>query len=123
MPVGFGPDKNTLYVIGNHNANAARFTKLDLATMKEEVIAGDTEYDVSGAMVDDEKRIPLAVSFTKVKTEWKILDAGVKADFDVLAKVRDGEFTVASKTTDDKTWIVSYVVDDGPGIYIACNRP
>src|SRR5262245_8645566 len=44
----FGNDANTLYVLGNHDANSSRLTKLDLATGKEEVIAEDKEYDVSG---------------------------------------------------------------------------
>jgi dipeptidyl aminopeptidase/acylaminoacyl peptidase len=119
---GFGPGKNDLYVIGNHNANAMRLTKLDLATKKEDVVAEDGEYDVSGAMIDDDKRIPLAVSFTKAKTEWKVLDAAVKADFDVLAKVRPGEFLVQSKTADDTKWIVSYMTDDGPVAYYVYDR-
>ena len=119
---GFGPDKNTLYVIGNHKANAMRLTKLDLATKKEDVIAEDAEYDVGGAMIDDDKRIPLAVSFTKAKTEWTVFDPAVKADFDVLAKVRPGEFLVQNKTADDKTWIVSFLTDDGPIAYYLYDR-
>lgn len=119
---GFGPEKNTLYVIGNHNANAMRLTKMDVTTKKEEVVAEDAEYDVSGAMIDEDKRIPLAVSFTKAKTEWKVFDAAVKADFEVLAKVHVGEFLVQSKTADDKQWVVSYLTDDGPTAYYTYDR-
>ncbi|MFO0935020.1 MAG: S9 family peptidase [Gemmataceae bacterium] len=119
---GFGADKNTLYVLGNHNANATRLTEYDLKTQKEKVIAEDPQYDVGGAIIDEDKRIPLAVSFVKAKTEWTVLDASVKADFDVLAKVRDGEFTVGSKTADDKTWVVSYITDDGPVAYYLYDR-
>ena len=76
-----------------------RLLKIDLATGKEEVIAEDKEYDVGGAMIDERKtNMPLAVSFTKARTEWKVLDDSVKADFDVLAKVRRGDFTVISQT-------------------------
>ncbi len=78
------------------------------------MIAEDKEYDVGGAMIDDKKRIPLAVSFTKARTEWKVLDDSVKADLEALAKVRRGDFTVTSKTDDDKTWVVAYTTDDGP---------
>ena len=119
---GFGKDPNTLYIIANDNANASRLLKLDLGTMKETVLAEDKEYDVSGAMIDEKRRVPLAVSFTKAKTEWKVLDDSVKADFDFLTKFRRGEFRVSSKTTDDKKWLVAYVTDDGPVSYYVYDR-
>jgi dipeptidyl aminopeptidase/acylaminoacyl peptidase len=121
--VGFGLDRNVLYVIGNDNANTTRLLKLDLGTGKEEVIAEDKEYDLSGAMIDHKKRIPLAVSFTKARTEWKALDESVKADLEALAKVRRGDFSVTSATTDDTKWIVAYTTDDGPTSYYLYDRP
>ena len=120
--VGFGKDANTLYIIANDNANASRLVKLDLATMKETVVAEDKEYDVSGAMIDEKRRVPLAVSFTKAKTEWTVLDDSVKADFDFLSKFQRGELTVNSKTADDKTWLVAYSTDDGPTSYYVYDR-
>lgn len=120
---GFGPDANTLYLIANDNANALRLVKYNLATGKEEVIAEDKEYDVSGAMIDDQKRIPLAVSFTRARTEWKVLDDSVKADFELLAKVRRGDFSVNNTTTDMTKWVVAYTVDDGPVTYYLYDRP
>ena len=84
---GFGPNRDTLYVVGNDNANATRLTRLDLGTGKEEVIAEDKDYDIGGAMIDRKKHIPLAVSFTRDRTEWKALDDSVKADLAALAKV------------------------------------
>jgi dipeptidyl aminopeptidase/acylaminoacyl peptidase len=111
---GFGPDANTVWLTHNAGANAIRLVKMDVATGKETVIAEDKEYDVSGAMIDDDKRIPLAVSFTKARTEWTVLDDSVKEDFAALAKVARGDFSVGSKTKDDTKWLVSYVTDDGP---------
>ncbi|MBP3957656.1 S9 family peptidase [Gemmata sp. G18] len=119
---GFGADANTLYVIGNDRTDTLRLTKFDLATSKEEVIAEDKEYDVSGAMIDDKKRIPLAVSFTKARTEWKVLDDSVKDDFAALAKFQRGDFSITSKTTDDTIWVVAYVTDDGPTSYYLYHR-
>ena len=120
---GFGKDANTLYVIGNDNANAARLVKLDLASGKEEVIAEDKDYDVGGMMFDSKRRVPLAVSFTKARTEWRPLDDSVKDDFAVLAKVRRGDFGVSSMTTDEQKWVVAYVSDDGPTSYYLYDRP
>ena len=119
---GFGADANTLYVIGNDQTDTMRLTKLDLAGGKEEVIAEDKEYDLGGAMIDEKKRVPLAVSFTKARTEWKVLDDSVKADFAALAKVRRGDFSVPSMTADEMTWVVAYVSDDAPTAYYLYDR-
>jgi dipeptidyl aminopeptidase/acylaminoacyl peptidase len=121
--VGFGPDANTLYVIGNDNSNTERLTKLDLATGKEEVLAEDKDYDVGPTLMDARKRIPLAASFTRARTEWKPLDDSVKADFEALAKVRRGDFSVVSSTLDEpKKWVVAYNADDGPVAYYLYDR-
>jgi dipeptidyl aminopeptidase/acylaminoacyl peptidase len=120
--VGFAQDSDFAYVIHNAGANALRLIKMNVRTGKEEVVAEDAEYDVSGAMIDDDKRIPLAVSFTKARTEWKVIDDSVKADFEALAKVRRGDFTVVSQTENNKTWVVSYVADDGPVTWYLYDR-
>jgi dipeptidyl aminopeptidase/acylaminoacyl peptidase len=120
--VGFGADPNTLYVIASHDANAMRLLKVDLATGKEEVVAEDREYDVSGAIIDEVRRLPLAVSFTKARTEWVALDPAVKADLEALAKVRRGDVTVTSKTADESKWVVAFTTDDGPVSYYLYDR-
>jgi dipeptidyl aminopeptidase/acylaminoacyl peptidase len=121
-PVGFGADANTLYIIGNHDANTERLLKLDLATGKEEVVAEDKDYDVGGALVDENRRIPLAVSFTRARTEWKALDDSVKDDLATLAKLHRGDFAISSHTTDNGKWIVSYTADDAPVSYYLYDR-
>ncbi len=118
----FGPTPNDLYVIGNHDADTLRFLKVDLTTMKETVLAEDKGFDVSGVMIDDDKRIPLAVAFARARTEWKVLDDSVKADFEALAKVRRGDFTIVNKTADENKWVVAYNVDDGPVSWYVYDR-
>jgi dipeptidyl aminopeptidase/acylaminoacyl peptidase len=120
--VGFGADPNTLYVIASHDANAMRLLKVDLATGKETVVAEDKEYDVSGAIIDEVRRIPLAVSFTKARTEWVALDPAVKADLEALSKVRRGDIVVNSKTADESKWVVAFNTDDGPVSYYLYDR-
>jgi len=119
---GFGKDANIAWLIDNAGTNSMRLLKHDVKTGKEDVIAEDEKYDLSGAMIDEDKRIPLAVSFTKAKTEWKILDDSVKADFAALAKQNVGELAVASQTADNQTWIVSYTSDVGPKVYYIWDR-
>ncbi len=118
----FGADNTTVWAIHNVGANASRLIKMDLKAGKEEVIAGDPDYDVSGAVIDEDKRIPLAVSFTKARTEWKVLDESVKDDFAALAKLHAGDFAVASRTADGQLWLVSYNVDNGPAAYYLYDR-
>jgi dipeptidyl aminopeptidase/acylaminoacyl peptidase len=122
---GFGTDPNTLYVVGNHDANAVRLLKVDLATGKEEVVPGaeDKEYDIGGVMMEDKTRLPVAVAFTKARTEWKALDPRYAGDLAALAKVRRGDFTITSKTADDSKWLVSYTTDNGPTAYYLYDRP
>ncbi len=120
--VGFGRDRHILYVLGNHDANTIRLTQLDLSTNQEKVLAEDPHYDVSGLVLDSIQRIPLVVAFTKARTEWKILDDSVKADFEALAHVTRGDFSITSQTTDNSKWIVAYNTDDGPASYYLYDR-
>ena len=55
--------------------------------MKETIIAEDKGYDVSGALIDDDKRIPLAVAFARARVEWQVLDDSVKDDFAALGNL------------------------------------
>jgi dipeptidyl aminopeptidase/acylaminoacyl peptidase len=120
---GFGKDPNDLFVIGNHDADTLRLLRVDLATRRETVVAEDKTYDVSGVMMDDDRRVPLAVTFARARTEWQVLDDSVKADFEALAKVHRGDISVVSKTADESKWVVAYVVDDGPVYYYLYDSP
>jgi dipeptidyl aminopeptidase/acylaminoacyl peptidase len=121
-PGGFSLDGNTLYVTGNHDANAVRLLRVDLRSGREEVIVEDPEYDVSGAFEDPKRRVPLAVAFTKARREWKILDDSIREDFETLAKLNPGDMSITSRTDDDTKWIVAYTVDNGPGKYYLYDR-
>ncbi len=122
IPAGFGKDGNTLYLIANDNANASRLLSLDLATGKETVIIEDKEYDVSGVIIDEESRIPLAASFNRARAEWVALDPSIKEDLATLKTVRRGDFSISSQTADQNTWIVAYSIDDGPAAYYLYDR-
>jgi dipeptidyl aminopeptidase/acylaminoacyl peptidase len=95
---------------------------VDGKTAKESVVAEDKQYDVSGLLAQRKTNKPLAVAFTKARTEWQILDDSVKDDFAALAKLQRGEFSVISQTLDDQTWLVAYSRDDGPTAYYVYDR-
>lgn len=120
--VGFGPSDNEIYLLSNHKANATRLLKLNVTTKEETVIAEDKQYDVSGLLADPKKRTILAAAFTRARTEWKVLDESVAADFKYLSDYHAGDFTIVSRTLDDKTWLVSYSVDVGPTTFHVYDR-
>ncbi|MBW4424045.1 MAG: S9 family peptidase [Nostoc desertorum CM1-VF14] len=120
--VSFSDDGKTLYIQGNHDANAKRLLAVDLDTRQETVIAEDQQYDVVGIIIQPLTRVIQAVSFYKDKQEWQVIDQSIAADFEEIAKVRPGEFSIISRDLEDKTWLVAYRTDNGPVYYYAYNR-
>ncbi|MEH2278048.1 MAG: S9 family peptidase [Nostoc sp.] len=120
--ISFSADGKTLYIQGNHDANAKRLLSVDLDTRQETVIAEDQQYDVVGIIIQPLTRVIQAVSFYKDKQEWQVIDQSIAADFEEIAKVRPGEFSIISRDLEDKTWLVAYRTDNGPVYYYAYNR-
>ncbi|MEH2173029.1 S9 family peptidase [Nostoc sp.] len=120
--VSFSDDGKTLYIQGNHDANAKRLLAVDLDSRQETVIAEDEQYDVVGIIIHPLTRVIQAVSFYKDKQEWQVIDQSIAADFEEIAKVRPGEFSIISRDLEDKTWLVAYRTDNGPVYYYAYNR-
>ncbi|MBG1267370.1 S9 family peptidase [Nostoc sp. WHI] len=120
--VSFSVDGKTLYIQGNHDANAKRLLAVDLDTRQETVIAEDEQYDVVGIIIHPLTRVIQAVSFYKDKQEWQVIDRSIAVDFEEIAKVRPGEFSIISRDLEDKTWLLAYRTDNGPVYYYAYNR-
>lgn len=120
--VSFSGDGKTLYIQGNHDANAKRLLAVDLDTRQETVIAEDQQYDVVGIIIQPLTRVIQAVSFYKDKQEWQVIDRSIAVDFEEIAKVRPGEFSIISRDLEDKTWVLAYKTDNGPVYYYAYNR-
>mgnify|MGYP000849100905 CR=1 FL=1 len=122
-PAGFDKTGDVLYLVDSRARDTGAMTTLDLKTGKQALVAEDKRADAGSAIVHPTEKTIQAVSFTYDRTRWQFLDAGLKADFDTLAKVADGEITLADRTQDDKTWIVAFVMDNGPVRYYAYDRP
>ncbi|HXL15693.1 MAG TPA: S9 family peptidase, partial [Methylomirabilota bacterium] len=121
--VDFTSDGKAAYVQTSTGSDVTRLVKVDLATGKElETLATDPRSDVEGVMVEESKHVPQAVSFNYLRREWKVLDPGVKEDFEKLAKVHAGDFSIISGDDADKNWLVLYDVDNGPIPYYAYDR-
>ncbi|MGD1717062.1 S9 family peptidase [Dapis sp. BLCC M172] len=121
-PVMFSDDSKILYISGNHDANAQRLLAIDLAARQEKVVAEDSQYDFSSAIIHPTTRTIEAVGFYKDKLEWQILDDSIVADFEFLKAAHKGEFRIVDRTLNDLNWLVAYFTDDGPVYYYAYDR-
>ncbi|HEY4761280.1 MAG TPA: S9 family peptidase [Thermoguttaceae bacterium] len=113
----FTPDNKSVYLVSSVDANAARLLKADLATGKTAAVAQDKQFDASDVLTHPKKHTLEGVKFIRQRSEWELIDPSLKADLDVLGKVRDADLGIDSRNLEDKTWIVSYVGDDGPVYY------
>jgi len=121
-PVTFSMDGGSVLMVDSRNANAGRLVSLDLATKELEIIAEDPQYDVSDVLLHPDTYEVQAVSFTKDRNEWIVLDDAVAEDFDAIGGLSDGEFSITSFDDDYDTWLVAFVDDDGPVSYWVYER-
>jgi dipeptidyl aminopeptidase/acylaminoacyl peptidase len=121
-PISFSKDGKYLYLIDSRDANAGRLVKFEIATDNVEVIAEDPEYDVSDVMIHPDTYEIQAVSFTKARREWTVLDESVRGDFEVIARLDHGDYFVYDRDNADDTWLVGFTKDNGPLSYYAFDR-
>jgi dipeptidyl aminopeptidase/acylaminoacyl peptidase len=122
VPVGFTKDGGSVYMIDSRNANAGRLVRLDLDTMELEILAEDPIYDVGSVFVDPDTYEILAVSYTKDRQEWVVLDESIRQDFEAISAIDDGEFGVTSFDDAFDTWSVAFMKDDGPVSFYTFDR-
>ncbi len=117
----FSNDGQTLYIVGNHQANAQELIALNLATGEETVIATDPQYDIAGILTHPISNEIEAVSFYKDKQEWQLLNSSLEADIEAVKAIHPGEFNI-SRPLSDNPWLVSFLTDDGPVSYYLYDR-
>ena len=121
--IDFSADGKSLYFETSLGADTARLVRIDAASGKElETIAKDARVDVGGVIIHPDTKMIQAVSFNYLKNQWRVLDASIKEDFAVLAKLGGGEFYLSGRDRADKTWLITYQVDDGPVAWYAYDR-
>lgn len=122
--LGFNKTGDKLYMFDSRDRNTAALESLDLKSEQEQVLASDPRADISGILAHPIEKTIQAVSFTHARTEWKVLDEAVKADFEYLKTVADGEIQITGRTLDDRRWTVAYLMDNGPiRFYIYDRQP
>ncbi len=121
-PVCFSKDGKYLVLLDSRDANTGRLVKMEIATKEIEVIAEDPQYDISDAMIHPDTYEVQAVSFTKARKEWVVLDESIKGDFKAIAKLDHGDFFIYNRDNADDTWLVGFTKDNGPVPFYAFDR-
>ncbi len=103
-----------VYMIDSRERDTAAVVKVEIATGKSAVLAENVKADAAGAVIHPTLKTMQAVEFNHTRTEWKVLDSGIKADTDYLKTVVDGDFDITSRSLDDATWTVAYTFDNAP---------
>ncbi|HBR10423.1 S9 family peptidase [Candidatus Bipolaricaulota bacterium] len=121
-PVGFDKTGKLLYMIDSRDRNTAALVTLDLETGKHTLLAEDSQADISGVMVHPTEKTVQAVSFTRERKRWQILDDSIAEDLAALREIATGDIEIISRTLDDRHWIVAYEMDNGPIRYYRYQR-
>ena len=121
-PLGFSKDGEYMYLIDSRRANAGRLTKLELASGKYEVVAEDSQYDISDVELNPDTRVPEWAVVTRERDIITVLDESVRDDIEALQKLQHGDLFLVSRDDADKTWLVGFKVDNGPIPYYSWDR-
>jgi dipeptidyl aminopeptidase/acylaminoacyl peptidase len=121
-PVCFSEDGRYIYLLDSRNANAACLVKMEIATGNVEMIAEDPQYDAGSVVVHPDTYEIQAVSFTRDRTEWKVLDESIRDDFAAISKLDYGDFFVCGRDNADDTWLVVFIKGNGPVSFYAFDR-
>jgi dipeptidyl aminopeptidase/acylaminoacyl peptidase len=121
-PYGFSKDGEVMYLVDSRDANAGRLVALDIESGEIDVIAGDPMYDVGDVMINPDTYEIEAVSFTRERQEWFVIDDSLDDEFELIRGLDRGEFRVVSRDSDDDTWLVAFIKDNGPISYYSIDR-
>lgn len=121
-PSHFSKDGKSLFLLDSKDANTTRLVKLDLETLERQVLAEDSRYDASGLFVNLDSYDVQAVSFTRAREDWLILDESIRQDFVFLDQAAAGDFSVINRDQADANWLIAYDLDNGPIAYYAYER-
>jgi len=113
-PVGFNKDGSVLYWADSRGRDKAALVKMDVATLKTEVIAASDKADIAGLLTDPDTYEPIAYSVNYLKNEWTPLNAAAKADLEFLRSKLPGEVAITSATDDGSKLIVAASAAERP---------
>ncbi|MEP0773013.1 MAG: S9 family peptidase [Acidobacteriota bacterium] len=121
--IAFTSDGKGLYAETSIGSDTTRLVLVDAAQgVEKKVLAVNPRADVGQTVIHPDTRVVQAVAFNYLRSEWTVLDEGVKADFEAISKLQRGDFVLAGRDRADRTWIITFQSDDGPVNWYAWDR-
>ena len=121
-PVGFTEDGARMYLLDSRGANASRLALLDLESGITETLVEDSRYDVGRVVTDPETHEVQAAAVERARTEWVVLDDGIREDFETIGSLNRGDFAVTSRDRADENWVVAFTADEGGASFYSYDR-
>lgn len=121
-PVSFTMDGESIYLKDSRDSNASRLVVMNISTGAARVIAEDPKYDVNEVMIHPDTYEVQAVTFTKDREEWAILDDSIRQDFEKITALDYGDCWIYGRDNADDTWLVGFSPDNGPISYWIYDR-
>ncbi len=121
-PIAFSQDGTSLLGTSSVGAQTGRLVRVSTDSGAVEVLAEDTQADVSGVRVHPDTREPQIVAFQKDRSEYLVLDPSVADDLTAIRALHPGDPVFIGADDADATWLVAFTNDSGPIPYFAYDR-
>ncbi|MBI4549564.1 MAG: S9 family peptidase, partial [Candidatus Omnitrophica bacterium] len=106
----------------SRGSDTGRLVEFDIESRRSVVLAEDREFDIGGVMIHPDRYTVQAVTITRDRTEWTVLDESIRPDLEALSGLHDGDFSIISRDHADRLWLVRYEDDDHPVAYYLFDR-
>ncbi|HVQ09436.1 MAG TPA: S9 family peptidase [Allosphingosinicella sp.] len=113
-PLFFSADGDTLYLIGNHDAETNRLIAFDMKSGDETVVADDPEYDIVSALQDPVTGVAQAAIVSAERSRTITLDPRVADDLAAIREAVGESFRVFNRSNDGRVWLLSSISDRRP---------
>ncbi|HXG58968.1 MAG TPA: S9 family peptidase [Thermoanaerobaculia bacterium] len=120
--LAFTADGASVYIESSIGSDTTRVVEKNVATGAEKVIAFSEGVDAGMVVINPNTRVVEAVSFEPGRRIWKVIDPGVKGDFDAIAKLDPGDFAITNRDQSDRKWLIAFTSDRGPVKYYSWDR-
>jgi dipeptidyl aminopeptidase/acylaminoacyl peptidase len=109
-------------MISSAGTDTGRLARIDIASGDVQVLLGDDEADVAGALLHPDTREPQIVEVLKARTEYHVLDPAVQPDFEAIRALHPGDPQVIDRDEADETWLVAFTNDASGVQYFSYDR-
>ena len=131
---GFSKDNNYIYFIDSRELNTGSLVRININTRKRNIIFHDPHYDIYASSSSAGQWLSYnilfcpktyeiqAVSYSKFRREWAILDEAIRKDIEAIKKIDRGDFFILERAKDDKLWLIKFESDNKPPSYYIFER-